>query len=98
MQFDAMSGTDDVLDTLLLPFVSRQLQWTDDALFLRARFGPSLAQLATKELTCEQSFKPEADGLERAGFNVLPALQEADAQRKFQLILILPPRQRDEAR
>src|SRR4051812_28474290 len=93
-----MSHTDDALETLLLPFLNRQLLWSEDALFLRARFDSSLSQLANKNLVCEQSFKPEADTLQRAGLTVSPALSEEHNDQKFSLILILPPRQRDEAR
>src|SRR5690606_30906136 len=44
-------------------------------------------------LVCEQSFKPEADALERAGFPVL-----AGGDSRHQLVMVLPPRQRNEAR
>jgi 16S rRNA (guanine1207-N2)-methyltransferase len=93
-----MSASDPALETLLLPFVSGQLQWRDDALFLRARYASSLSSVATGQLICEQSFKPDADELQRMGFSVSPALLENAASKKFSLILILPPRQRDEAR
>jgi len=93
-----MKGTDDVLDTLLLPLLNGQLQWSDDVLFLRARYGAALTRFKCDGLICEQSFKPEADVLERAGFNVSAELSRADAEKHFPLILILPPRQRDEAR
>lgn len=92
-----MTGTDDALQTLLLPFSSGQLQWNEDALFLRARCGAALSSVADKHLICEQSFKPEAELLQRAGFNVSPELPHDEAV-KFSLVLILPPRQRDEAR
>ncbi len=92
-----MIATDDALETLLLPFLSGQLQWSDDALFLRARYGASLSKLANQQLTCEQSFKPEAELLQRASFNVTPMLQDKEGG-KFSLVLILPTRQRDEAR
>jgi len=73
------------------------LQWRDDALFLRARYGVSFAKTASKELLCAQSFKPEAEALQRAGLYVSPTLQD-ETKNQFSLILILPPRQRDEAR
>ena len=91
-----MSGVDDALDTLLLPFETRQLQWSDDAMFMRARYGASLSQIADERLTCVQSFKPEAEILRRAGFKVSPSIELSS--RKYSLILMLPPRQRDEAR
>jgi 16S rRNA (guanine1207-N2)-methyltransferase len=87
-------GIDPALDTLFLPFRDGHLNWPSDALFLRARDGASLRQYATKNLLCEQTFKPDADALQRAGF----AVDNSDKSRQFSLILILPPRQRDEAR
>ena len=93
-----MNQQDDALETLLLPFSSGQLQWSNDGLFLRARYGPSLQQLAISNLLCEQSFRPEADALKRAGLNVSPAFESQSDSKKFSLILVLPPRQRDEAR
>jgi 16S rRNA (guanine1207-N2)-methyltransferase len=51
---------------------------------------------------CEQSFKPDADALLRAGFKVVSgeevARPEEAGLRKYPLVLVLPPRQRDEAR
>jgi len=93
-----MKGMDDVLDTLLLPLLNRQLQWPNEVLFLRARCNAALTQFKRDGLVCEQSFKPEADALERAGFDVSAELLNDQASKKFSLILILPPRQRDEAR
>lgn len=92
-----MTGSDDALQTLLLPFLTGQLQWNNDALFLRARYDASLSLLASKQIICEQSFKPEAEMLQRAGFNVSPEVSHDD-DKKFSLVLILPPRQRDEAK
>mgnify|MGYP003584717256 CR=1 FL=1 len=87
---------DDVaLQTLILPFVDGVLDWpAGGALFLRARDGWPLHQRAWPGLVCEQSFKPEADALLRSG---LPLADEGDEAR-FPLVLVLPPRQRDEAR
>ena len=45
-------------------------------------------------MVCEQSFKPEADALSQAGF----AVNVDGAPKTYELVLILPPRQRDEAR
>lgn len=63
-------------------------------MFLRARAGWALHRRPLPGLICEQSFKPEADALSKAGFTVNPA----DAPKTYELVLILPPRQRDEAR
>jgi 16S rRNA (guanine1207-N2)-methyltransferase len=87
------SDTERVLDTLLLPFDDGLLDWPrDGVLFLRARFGSALR--ARAGLVCEQSFRPEADALEAAGL----ALRDGDASRRYAAVLVLPPRQRDEAR
>lgn len=49
-------------------------------------------------LTCEQSFRPFAEALERNGWNVREESEiEADSTR-YALVLVLPPRQREEAR
>lgn len=86
-------STDPALETLLLPFTSGRLRWPPaGALFLRARAGRVLQERPWPGLLCEQSFKPDADLLERAGF----ALDHGTG--KFPLVLLLPPRQRDEAR
>ena len=89
---------DPALATLLLPFASGQLNWpeTGDALFLRARAGALLRQFAGANLTCEQSYKPEADALAREGWRIGTAGEIAAA--KYSLVLVLPPRQRLEAR
>lgn len=95
------------LDTLLLPFLrggspaGGDPAWPsgpETALFLRARQGPALGAFARDSLVCEQSFRPEAVALERAGLKVLPDLDAASADARFTLVLALPPRQRDEAR
>lgn len=86
---------DAALETLFLPFVEGQLPWPDDgALFLRARYGWPLQQPSWPGLVCEQSFKPDADALQRAGL----ALSTVSDDRQYAAVLILPPRQRDEAR
>jgi 16S rRNA (guanine1207-N2)-methyltransferase len=116
---------DSALETLLWPFVEGRLEWPEGgALFLRARDGWPLRQRTWPGLVCEQSFKPDADALKRAGFEVInevdphPPLHlrplpqgevifpegevnqpEGEVRdRKFPLVLLLPPRQRDEAR
>ena len=91
----AESG-DDALETLFLPFIDGPLSWPSSggALFLRARDGWPLHQRAWPGLRCEQSFRPAAEALERSG---LP-LADEDESGRFPLVLVLPPRQRDEAR
>jgi len=91
-------STDPALETLLLPFATGQLTWpkATGALFLRARAGALLRQIAGPDLRCEQSFKPAVDALTREGWPVCTA-QEAVTGR-YPLVLILPPRQRQQAR
>jgi 16S rRNA (guanine1207-N2)-methyltransferase len=92
-----MSATDSdpALDTLLLPLRDGALQWpVDGALFLRARDGWPLHRQPLPGLVCEQGFKPDADALQRSGM----ALVVGDDRRRWPLVLVLPPRQRDEAR
>jgi 16S rRNA (guanine1207-N2)-methyltransferase len=87
--------SDVALETLFLPFSEGRLQWpTGGAMFLRARDGGPLHQQPLPGLFCEQSFKSEAEALARAGL----AVNAVDAPKTFELVLILPPRQRDEAR
>ncbi|MFC0679717.1 class I SAM-dependent methyltransferase [Lysobacter korlensis] len=87
------SDTGRVLDTLMLPFDEGLLEWpTDGALFLRASHGVALHR--RPGLVCEQGFRPDADTLEAAGF----AVTGHDPARRYAIVLVLPPRQRDEAR
>ncbi|GLQ90163.1 class I SAM-dependent methyltransferase [Dyella flagellata] len=84
------------LDALFLPFSEGALRLPDDSsvLFLRARDGFRLREVAPRSWWCEQSFKPFADALKRSGYRV----GEADPEARFKLVLVLPPRQREEAR
>ena len=90
------STPDAVLDALFLPFSDGSLRLPGDGsvLFLRARNGYRLRELAQSGWLCEQSFKPFADALASDGFTVGEATPEA----RFALVLVLPPRQREEAR
>ncbi|MBA2237221.1 MAG: 16S rRNA methyltransferase, partial [Lysobacter sp.] len=91
--------SDPALDTLLTPFDEGLLPWpTGGVLFLRARDGAALHSRARPGLVCEQSFKPDAEALQRAGFELLEPGEEGDPIRRYPLVLVLPPRQRDEAR
>jgi len=88
---------DAALETLFLPFSEDRLSWpaaSGGAIFLRARDGGPLRERPLPGLVCEQSFKPEADALSQAGF----AVNVTGAAETYELVLILPPRQRDEAR
>jgi 16S rRNA (guanine1207-N2)-methyltransferase len=94
----AMShGSDPALDTLLLPFANGLLAWPrgGGALFLGARAGWPLQQQSLPGLVCEQDFKPAADALLRDGLS----LREGDGDAaRHPLVLLLPPRQREQAR
>jgi 16S rRNA (guanine1207-N2)-methyltransferase len=85
---------DPVLDTLFLPLKEGAIDWPahGPALFLRARSGDALDDIARDKLVCEQTFKPAHDALLRAGF----AMRTDDAPAA--LTLVLPPRQREEYR
>lgn len=86
------------LETLFRPFAEGSLTWPENgALFLHARDGMPLHQQALPGLICEQGFKPDADALTRAGFSV-HSLEEVSLKQHYPLVLMLPPRQRDEAR
>lgn len=91
----ALAAADPALDTLFLPLASGALDWPvpGATLFLRARAGMALNAARRHRPVCEQSFKPWAEALERDGL----AVSEANSGR-FPLVLVLPPRQRDEAR
>ena len=91
---------DIALETLLLPVLDGPLSWPRESskdssvLFLRARDGWPLHQRAFPGLACEQSFKPEADRLEHSGLQLV----DEHATSLHPLVLVLSPRQRDEAR
>jgi 16S rRNA (guanine1207-N2)-methyltransferase len=96
-------ATDDpALETLFLPFADGLLPWpeTGGVLFLRARDGAPLHQQPRPGLVCEQSFKPDAEALQRAGCTLVDAETDAnpDNAARYALVLVLPPRQRDESR
>lgn len=90
------AAPDAALAALFVPFESGELALPVDGsvLFLRARAGVRLREMAQSSWLCEQSFLPFAEELGRNGLRVgEPAVEE-----KFSLVLVLPPRQRDEAR
>lgn len=93
---------DPELETLLLPLREGELAWPAQggALLLRARAGAALQPWRGRGLVCEQSFRPWALALEQAGFDLLPQADDAaEAEpRRYPLVMLLAPRQRDEAR
>lgn len=86
---------DAALETLLLPFATGVLHWpaSNRVLFLRARAGIALPPQATAWVF-QQSFRPFADALTRAGLTPVTVAP----QETFDLVLVLPPRQREESR
>lgn len=89
------ADTDPALQALLLPLDDGRLAWPEDGvLFLRARAGAALAPYRHRGPVVEQGFRPEAEALERAGYT----LAAPDDTRRYPLVLVLPPRQREEAR
>lgn len=94
---------DHALQALMLPFEQRLLDWPGEGpvLFLRARDGFALHRQRLPGLICEQSFRPEAERLERSGLRVRDAADVAgmeDEDGGHRLVLLLPPRQREESR
>lgn len=89
--------SDPALETLWLPFAHDLLPWPDagGALFLGAREGWPLHQESWSGLVCAQDFKPDVDALQRAG---LAVDVEPESGRRWPLVLLLPPRQREQAR
>jgi 16S rRNA (guanine1207-N2)-methyltransferase len=88
--------SDPALDTLMLPIETGAVDLPDGArvLFLRARAGRALAALDPYDVVCEQSFAPDRDRLLKVGLTV-----EAETELTgFDAVLVLPGRQRQEAR
>lgn len=91
-----MTDADPALQALWLPFDEDALRWpAEGALFLGARDGWPLHQRRRPGLSCVQPFKPAFDALQRSGLDVATA---ADPGRRWPLVLLLPPRQREAAR
>jgi len=88
-------SADAPLQALLLPLLDGSIAIPTgvDALFLRARAGWPLRQLPALRWHCRQSFKPLADALARDGY-----VLDGEDRARYPLVLVLPPRQRDEAR
>ena len=87
---------DSALAALFVPFETSQLVLPADGrvLFLLARAGVRLREMAQPGWLCEQGFMPFADELARNGLRV----GEPAPGERFSLVMVLPPRQRDEAR
>ena len=94
---------DQALDALLHPYADGLLRWppqgdlaVDGALFLRAREGAALHAVGARGFSCTQPFKPEVDRLQRIGAELVD--EDALPAATYPLVLVLPPRQREEAR
>jgi 16S rRNA (guanine1207-N2)-methyltransferase len=89
---------DPPLETLFLPLLEGHIAWPDrGALFVRARAGAPLHARAWPGLVCQQTFQPDAVALERSNLRVLTHDLDS-ATDSYPLVMVLPPRQRDEAR
>ncbi|MBL8299021.1 MAG: class I SAM-dependent methyltransferase [Rhodanobacteraceae bacterium] len=87
---------DPALQALFLPFLDGTLSVPARLAFLRARNGQGLQQFRTlfgrSAIVAEQSFRPYADALP-------PGIEATSlAEGQFDAVLMLPPRQRSEAR
>ena len=84
------------LEALLLPFLEGELAFPSDGrvLFLHACDGLALRRSAATDWHFQQSFKPFANALLRGGWRV----GEPACGERVPLVLLLPPRQRAEAR
>jgi len=99
-------GEDAALETLFLPILQGRVAWPsvkDVAAgqcvpFLRARMGAIMGLQPLPGVVCEQTFKPDADALRRAGWPVLLPGHSSLQSAGHPLVLVLPPRQREEAR
>jgi 16S RNA G1207 methylase RsmC len=92
-----VSTEDEPLKALLLPFENGALAWPQGrVLFLRGRDGWPLRRMDLSGLRCVQGSRPLAEALQRAGVEVVPEL--GDDEQPASLVLVLPPRQREEAR
>lgn len=91
-----LAGRDDALHALMVPFDQNALAWPKSGrvLFMGARDGIPLRARDTTRVLCEQPFKPFADALEHNGLRV----GEPGSGERFDLVMLLPPRQRDERR
>jgi len=88
---------DNALDALMQPLVDGPLRRpADGVLFLRARAGAALHAVRGGNWACTQPFKPEADRLQRIGAEMVE--EDALPAARHSLVLVLPPRQREEAR
>ncbi|MFZ5656031.1 MAG: class I SAM-dependent methyltransferase [Pseudomonadota bacterium] len=93
--FRPMQG-DPALEALFLPFDEGLLALPAGGAFLGARDGAALRRWAGQGLVLEQDFRPLATALERAGFAQVDG--EIAPPARHPVVLVLPPRQREQAR
>jgi 16S rRNA (guanine1207-N2)-methyltransferase len=87
---------DPALDALFLPFDDGLLPPPAGGAFLGARDGVALRRWVHAGLALEQDFRPDAAVLERGGLACVDGELMPPAQ--FPVVLVLPPRQREQAR
>jgi 16S rRNA (guanine1207-N2)-methyltransferase len=92
-KISTMTDENPAFSALWQPFLTGAIAWREPALFLRARSGSIPAGIKAEQIDCQQSFKPFADELERAGFPIIQHIRRA-----YPIVLVLPPPQRDETR
>lgn len=88
------TARDPALEALFVAVDQQSIALPDELLFLRARDGAALRRHARPGWQLEQGFKPAADALARAGL----ATVEVEPDRRFDAVLLLAPRSRDETR
>ena len=88
-----MTDQNPAFTALWYPFLTGAIAWREPALFLHARSGVVPAEIDVAQIDCQQSFKPFADDLERAGWRITQ-----NFRKSYPVVLVLPPPQRDEAR
>jgi 16S rRNA (guanine1207-N2)-methyltransferase len=97
----SIGEADTALEALHTAFSTGTIKLPADGrvLFLRAREGGFLHEFPRANWQFEQTFKPFADALVRNGLNVVAA-DKADMPtgQTWPLVIVLPPRQREEAR
>src|SRR4030095_12529090 len=86
------------LETLFLPLLEGHIAWPDrGVLFMRARAGAPLHARSWPGLVCQKTSQPDAAALERSNLPVLTHDLDT-ATESYPLVMVLPPRQRDEAK
>lgn len=87
---------DALVASLILPFQEGRLAWPSAGrvLVLNAREAAALRATRGVEMVCQQDFRPFVDALLEAGFRV----GDPGPQERFERVLVMPHRQRDQSR